>query len=164
MNSSQQQFLNKRKKASVKNSNTEAGPVPLVLFDPDSTVPHRARWGRWRFFQSSKGSNFDQRMHFNDFHGFLRFFHTVFNAKTFLSQRDHSHTVRVANAQLKKNAGPISQNSSFMLFKAVKIINSTPSKFPEVLNKRFKRIFQRCLRRFYKKSSSERQYYGSGHT
>ena len=28
MNSSQQQFLNKRKKASVKNSNTEAGPVP----------------------------------------------------------------------------------------------------------------------------------------
>ena len=37
MNSSQQQFLNKRKKASVKNSNTEAGPVPLVLFDPDST-------------------------------------------------------------------------------------------------------------------------------
>jgi hypothetical protein len=43
MNSSQQQFLNKRKKASVKNSNTEAGPVPLVLFDPDSTVPHRAR-------------------------------------------------------------------------------------------------------------------------
>jgi hypothetical protein len=72
------------------------------------------------FFQSSKGSNFDQRMHFNDFHGFLRFFHTVFNAKTFLSQRDHSHTVRVANAQLKKNAGPISQNSSFMLFKAVK--------------------------------------------
>jgi hypothetical protein len=82
-------------------------------------------------------------MHFNDFHGFLRFFHTVFNAKTFLSQRDHSHTVRVANAQLKKNAGPISQNSSFMLFKAVKIINSTPSKLPEVLNKRFKRIFQK---------------------
>jgi hypothetical protein len=39
MNSSQQQFLNKRKKASVKNSNTEAGPVPLVLFDPDSTAP-----------------------------------------------------------------------------------------------------------------------------
>ena len=28
MNSSQQQFLNKRKKASAKNSNTEAGPVP----------------------------------------------------------------------------------------------------------------------------------------
>jgi len=82
-------------------------------------------------------------MHFNDFHGFLRFFHTVFNAKTFLSQRDHSHTVRVANAQLKKNAGPISHNSSFMLFKAVKIIKSTPSKFPEVLNKRFKRIFQK---------------------
>jgi capsule polysaccharide export protein KpsE/RkpR len=51
---------------------------------------------------------------------FFAFFHTVFNAKTFLSQRDHSHTVRVANAQLKKNAGPISQNSSFMLFKAVK--------------------------------------------
>jgi hypothetical protein len=28
MNSSQQRFLNKGKKASVKNSNTEAGPVP----------------------------------------------------------------------------------------------------------------------------------------
>ena len=32
MNSSQQQFLNKEKRASVKNSNTEAGPVPFALF------------------------------------------------------------------------------------------------------------------------------------
>jgi hypothetical protein len=38
MNSSQQQFLNKEKRASVKNSNTEAGPVPLVLFDQNSTT------------------------------------------------------------------------------------------------------------------------------
>ena len=92
-------------------------------------------------------------MLFNDSHGFLRFFHTVFNTKTFLSQRDHSHTVRVANAQLKKNAGPISQNSSFMLFKAVKIINSTPSKFPEVLNKRFKRISSKSLDMEFSKMS-----------
>jgi hypothetical protein len=32
MNSSQQQFLNKGKKASVKNPNTEADPVPFALF------------------------------------------------------------------------------------------------------------------------------------
>ena len=32
MNSSQQRFLNKRKKASVKNPNTEADPVPFALF------------------------------------------------------------------------------------------------------------------------------------
>jgi hypothetical protein len=51
---------------------------------------------------------------------FFAFFTRFSTQKTFLSQRDHSHTVRVANAQLKKNAGPISQNSSFMLFKAVK--------------------------------------------
>jgi hypothetical protein len=38
MNSSQQRFLNKGKKASVKNSNTEAGPVPEALFDQNSTL------------------------------------------------------------------------------------------------------------------------------
>jgi hypothetical protein len=32
MNSSQQQFVNKGKKASVKNPNTEADPVPFALF------------------------------------------------------------------------------------------------------------------------------------
>ena len=42
MNSSQQQFLNKRKKASVKNPNTEADPVPFALF-----------WSE--FFQSPTG-------------------------------------------------------------------------------------------------------------
>jgi hypothetical protein len=38
MNSSQQRFLNKEKRASVKNSNTEAGPVPFALFDQNSTA------------------------------------------------------------------------------------------------------------------------------
>ncbi len=90
MNSSQQRFLNKRKRASVKNSNTEAGPVPLALFDQNSTVPHRARRGRWRFFQSSKGSNFDQRMLFNVSHGFLRSYTRFSTQKLFF----HSETTR----------------------------------------------------------------------
>jgi hypothetical protein len=82
-------------------------------------------------------------MHFNDFHGFLRFFHTIFDTKTSLSQRDHSPTVRLADAQLKMNAGLTSQKFVFYAFQSGKIINSTPSKFPEILNKRFKRIFQK---------------------
>jgi hypothetical protein len=32
MNSSQQRFLNKGKRAQLKNPNTEAGPVPFALF------------------------------------------------------------------------------------------------------------------------------------
>jgi hypothetical protein len=39
MNSSQQQFLNKGKKASVKNPNTEADPVPLHYFGQNSNSP-----------------------------------------------------------------------------------------------------------------------------
>jgi hypothetical protein len=39
MNSSQQQFLNKGKKASVKNPNTEADPVPFALFGQNSNSP-----------------------------------------------------------------------------------------------------------------------------
>jgi hypothetical protein len=59
-----------------------------------------------------------------------------------------------------------------MLFKAEKITNSTPSKFPEVLNKRFKRISSKDLdKEFSKMSQTVLQKgalrainYGSGHT
>jgi hypothetical protein len=37
--SSQQQFLNKGKKASVKNPNTEADPVPFALFRSEFFSP-----------------------------------------------------------------------------------------------------------------------------
>ena len=90
MNSSQQRFLNKRKKASVKNSNTEAGPVPLALFDQNSTVPHRARRGRWRFFKVQKDAIFDQRMLFNDPMDFFAFFTRFLTQKLFF----HSETTR----------------------------------------------------------------------
>ncbi len=126
MNSSQQRFLNKRKKASVKNSNTEAGPVPLALFWSEFYSPPQGPQRALEIFQSSKRKQFWPTYAFQWFPWIPSLFHTIFDTKTFLSQRDHSHTVRVTNAQLKKNAGPISQNSSFMLFKAVKTINSAP--------------------------------------
>ncbi len=43
------------------------------------------------------------------------------------------------------DAGPISQKLVFYAFQSGKIINSTPSKIPEVLNERFKRIFSKGL-------------------
>jgi hypothetical protein len=108
-------------------------------------------------------------MLFDGFHGFLRFFTRFSTQKTFLSQRDHSHTVPLANAQLTRMPGRFLKNSSFCFIKAVKIINSAPLKIPEVLYERFKRIsqkvdigfFKRCLRRFTK-GALKRQNYGSG--
>ena len=120
MNSSQQQFLNKGKRPQLKIQTQKRIRYLLHYFGQNSNSPPPGTQRAFGVSQSSKRGDFDQRMLFNGSHGFLRFFTRFSTQKTFLSQRDHSHTVRVANAQLKKNAGPISQNSSFMLFKAVK--------------------------------------------
>ena len=112
--------LKQRKRARLKIQTPRRVRYLLHYFDQNSTVPHWARRGRLEIFQSSKGSNFDQRMLFNGSHGFLRFFTRFSTQKVWLSQRDHSHTIRLANAQLKWMPGRFLKNSSFMLFKAVK--------------------------------------------
>jgi hypothetical protein len=43
-----------------------------------------------------------------------------FNTKSLISQRDHLHTVRLANAQLTRMPGQFLKNSSFMLHQSGK--------------------------------------------
>jgi hypothetical protein len=47
-------------------------------------------------------------------------FHTVFNTKSLLSQRDHSHTIRLAKAQLVRMPGQFLKNLSFKLHQSGK--------------------------------------------
>jgi hypothetical protein len=51
---------------------------------------------------------------------FFAFFTRFSTQKTFLSQRDHSPTIRLADAQLKMNAGLTSQKFVFYAFQSGK--------------------------------------------
>jgi hypothetical protein len=68
---------------------------------------------------------------------------------TRFSTQNFSFTARpLAHRSACQRATPIECRADFSkfvfyAFQSGKIINSTPSKFPEVLNKRFKRIFQK---------------------
>jgi hypothetical protein len=97
------------------------------------------------FFKVQKRGDLDQRMLFNGSHRFLRFFTRFSTQKTFLSQRDHSHTGPLAKAQLTRMPSQFLKNSSFKLFQSDKNNNSAPLRIPEVLYERFKRISQKVL-------------------
>ena len=172
MNSSQQQFLNKGKKASVKNPNTEADPVPFALFWSEFLQsPTGDAWWRLEFFQSSKKRTILTNVClFNGSHGFLRFFTRFSTQKTFLSQRDHSHTVPLAKAQLTRMPSQFLKNSSFKLFQSGKNYKLGSVKnsrgFVWTLQADFSKGYDigffKGVSDILQKVLSERQHYGSG--
>jgi hypothetical protein len=72
------------------------------------------------FSKFKKEDHFDQRMPFQWLPWISSLFHTVFNTKSLLSQQDHSHTVRLAKAQLTRMLGRFLKNLSFMLHQSGK--------------------------------------------
>jgi hypothetical protein len=74
----------------------------------------------WSFSKFKKEDDFDQRMPFQRLPWISSFFHTVFNTKSVLSLRDHSHTVWLAKAQINRMLGQFLKNLSFMLHQSGK--------------------------------------------
>jgi hypothetical protein len=84
--------LKQRKKASVKNPNTEADPVPFALFWKDfQQSPTGDADGVWSFSKFKKEDNFDQRMPFQQLPWISSLFHSVFQHKKVCF---HSETTR----------------------------------------------------------------------
>ena len=125
MNSSQQQFLNKEKRPQLKIQTPKRIRYLLHYFGQNSNSPPLGTQGGFGVFQSSKRGTIDQRMLFNDSHGLLRFF-TRFSTQKLVFHSEITRTpFGLPTRNLKECRADFSK-SSFMLFKAVKIINSAP--------------------------------------
>jgi hypothetical protein len=97
-------------------------------------------------------------------------FHTVFNTKSLLSQRDHSHTVWLAKAQLVRMPGQFLKNSSFKLHQSgknnklgsVKNSRDCIGTLQADFSKGFDIGFFKGVSDDLQKMLSKRQNYGSG--
>jgi hypothetical protein len=122
------------------------------------------------FFKVQKEDHFDQRMPFQRLPWISSLFHTVFNAKSLLSQRDHSHTVRLAKAQLIRMPGQVLKNSSLMLHQSgknnklgsVKNSRDCIRTLQADFSKGFDTGFFKDVSDDLQKMLSKRQNYGSG--
>jgi hypothetical protein len=79
---------------------------------------------------------------------FFAFSHGFSTQKSFLSQRDHSHTVRLAKAQITRMLGQFLKNLSFMLHQSGKnnklgSVKNSRDLRDSFSNERFKRISQK---------------------
>jgi hypothetical protein len=129
MNSSQQQFLNKGKKASVKNPNTEADPVPFALFLSEfQQSPTGDAEGVWSFFKVQKEAILTNVCFSTAPMDFFAFSHG-FQLKKL---NFHSETTRTPFGLPTRNLHECRANFSkirlLCFVKAVKIINSAPLK------------------------------------
>jgi hypothetical protein len=121
MNSSQQQFLNKGEKASVKNPNTEADPVPFALFWSELLQsPTGDAWWRLEFFKVQKRGPFWPTYAFSTTPmDFFAFSHGFQHKKFTFTAWPLAHRSACQSATYT-NAGPISQKFVFMLHQSGK--------------------------------------------
>ncbi len=131
MNSSQQQFLNKGKKASVKNPNTEADPVPLHYFGQNSNSPPLGTQRAFGGFSKFKKRRFWPTYAFQRFPWISSLFHTVFNSKSLTFTARPLAYRSACQSATYTNAGLISQKFVFMLHQS-----SKNNKFGSVKNSR----------------------------
>jgi len=146
MNSSQQQFLNKEKGASVKNSNTEADPVPFALFWSEFYSPPLGPQRAFGDFSKFKKMRFWPTYAFQRFPWISLLFSHGFQHKNFsFTARPLAHRSACQRATPNECRADFSKIRLLCFIKAVKIINSAPLKIPEVSYERFKRISQKVL-------------------